>query len=146
MKMKWWLKGLMTCTHENFLKMKIFWWKFFFTGNVNRSYQSCVILYCNQNLRWCALSGVRVCSFEPAPRELKARKTPSKIKSKRLLKREKYVSRYCRVDIEHGFRSGIWTHALIRGPTWQETRRIIYVFRYSENLSSAVLLIRDLGQ
>jgi hypothetical protein len=72
--MKWWLEELMICTHENFL---------YNTGNVNRSYQKpCYILYCDRNLCWCASSGVRVRLFEPAPRELKARKTPSKIKLK----------------------------------------------------------------
>jgi hypothetical protein len=82
--MRYW-PGLMICvdvrTHENFLCN---------TGNVNWSYQSRVILYCDWNLRWCAPSGVRICSSTPAPKELKARKAPSKIKSKRLLKRENY--------------------------------------------------------
>ncbi len=79
---KWWLEELMTCTHENFL---------YNTGNVNRSCQNHVILYCDQNLCWCAPSGVRVRLFEPAPRELKARKTPSKIKSKETPKTRKIM-------------------------------------------------------
>ncbi len=83
----------MTCTHENFL---------YNTGKVNWSYQSRVILYCDRNLCWCAPSGVRVRSFEPAPRELRARKTPSKIKSKKTPKNAKdmhTVSIYINVEL-----------------------------------------------
>ncbi len=45
--------------------------------------------YCNRNFCWCAPSGVHVRLHEPAPRELKARKILSKIKSKRNLKTRK---------------------------------------------------------
>ncbi len=70
----------MICTHENFL---------YNTGNVNWSYQGHVILYCDQNLRWCAPSGVCVRSSEPAPRELKRGRHRVKLKVKRLLKTRK---------------------------------------------------------
>jgi hypothetical protein len=52
--------------------------------------KSRVLLYCDQNLPWCAPSGFRVSLLEPAPRELKTRKTPSKNKLKKLLNRETY--------------------------------------------------------
>jgi hypothetical protein len=43
---------------------------------------------------------------EPVPRELKARKAPSKIKLKKLLKRER-----CHIDgnMEHNFLNDLWT-------------------------------------
>jgi hypothetical protein len=83
MKMKWWLKEFFDDLYS---------WEFSVQYRKRKSVLSKPCYpYCDRNLSWCAPNGVRVRLFEPAPRELKARKAPSKIKSKRLLKRETYV-------------------------------------------------------
>jgi hypothetical protein len=109
MKMKWWLKDLMICTHENFL---------YNTGNVNRSYQSRVLLYCDWNLPRCAPSGFRVHLLEPAPRELKARKTPSKIKLKIKTLKTRKVLLHCTSESHVKFDSSVPRGRSIRRNTW----------------------------
>ncbi len=81
--MKWWLKDF----------DELYSWEFSVQYSKRKlvPIKSRVLLYCDQNLPWCAPSGFRVRLPKPAPKELKARKAPSKIKLKRNPKTRKVI-------------------------------------------------------